>query len=336
MAILAILGETDTIRGGINMSGNSRVNTSGTYATSVSDTVAYRLAGNGGSVDCTLDSAVTELWFHAHIYQATTTSGTQQTLIEFMDTASGNVQLAIRSNDDSAHSAFPQIRSGGSLADLGGSYIFGNKNYKFDIHIKIHATTGIFRVYKNGSMVYEFTGDTSTVNNQIDKIVMKNYSSYTASYRYWSQVIVADESTIGWHLDTLRPTGDESLTNWTGAYSDVDESDHQSTSDTVSSDTVNAEARFSHAGINAVLPDSSHQIKAIVVASATSISSGATPTDYQHLVRVSSATYTSSNMGAVKDGSVEPRYSIWANSPATATTWTYAEVNGMSFGVKNV
>jgi hypothetical protein len=90
--------------------------------------------------------------------------------------------------------------------------------YVLDFHIKIANVGGVIEYYRGGVLKHAFYGDTlNTGYSDIGRIILGCGGSV------FSQCIIADQSTINMHVSTLAPSGAGTLTDWTGAYTDIDD-----------------------------------------------------------------------------------------------------------------
>jgi hypothetical protein len=326
---MAILKTVSGINDIIPQGSDVTTTTSATYHDS--DLSDYALDVNGSSPNSQfyvdINSAQTEMWLHFTLYDDSDYSGSH---IDFIDSASGNVQFDLYVHG----SQLFDIRKYDSgtvtlISDM--SYPVDSKN-EWDIYLKIHATTGEVKVYKNKVLVGSFNGDTSTDNNQIDRLLFKS-TSPDWNQAYYSQIIIADENTIGFKLASLTPNADDSTVNWTGDYTDIDEFTLGGT-DFITSDTLNAVALFNKANLNTLY--NGWEVKGLTISTRYDISAGSTVNDLQHAVKTGGNTYTGASLGTVKDGTVHVKQTLFATNPDTSNPWTTTEINGSSIGCKVV
>lgn len=91
-----------------------------------------------------------------------------------------------------------------------------------DIYWNIDAVNGFHRVFVDGILVYQFLGDTATGGGPIRYICFGNSNGGNDIDWCWhSELIVADEPTIGARLYTLGITGEGTDQDWVGAHTDV-------------------------------------------------------------------------------------------------------------------
>ena len=331
MTIYAIMAETEHTTGVFTGSMLS----SGTYASTLSDNYSMKCIGVDYA-DVPLNQSISDVWMHAHIYINQNSQGNANDFLQFINSSSGLPQITLRGNDVSPMTFSAYLDSGSGLSALTGSFTVPNTTeVDFDVHVKIHSTLGEISVYINGVSAYSYTGDTSTVNNNFDNVKISSYSDSTFYSTNWSQIILADEPTIGWLLDTLRATSNDSLGSWSGDFSAIDEVDYTASSDFISSDTSADIATFGHNGYDTSIDTSTYVVRGVVVSSSAAIQSGSTVTDMSHAVKVGATVYPSTALGMTGGGVVDNNQTLWDTNPATSSAWTFTDLNALKFGVKN-
>ena len=144
----------------------------------------------------------------------------------------------------------------------------------------------------------------------------------------YTQVIVADEPTIGWRLKTAPATGAGATTDWTGTYAEIDEA-VVSDVDFINSATANQVELFTH---SATIPTGYTVRGVVVTARAKKGLSG--PANIQLALRSSGTTYFSSSQ-ALGLG-YGAHVGIWETDPATAADFTSSAIASLQFGVKSI
>ena len=199
--------------------------------------------------------------------------------------------------------------------------------FKIDIQVN-YSTTGWVRIYLNGTMVYEFVGNTIASGSTSTSLTKMGFTnSGTSSSMYYSEVIVAERDTRTLSLYTLVPTGNGSGNQWQGSYTDIDEGRANETD--VVSTTAAEQAAFFEIGD---IPAGNYAIQAVkVTAQATRGVTG--PANIQIGVRSAGTTTLSPN---------KPLDSAWTKvnetflvNPTTGLAWTLAEVNAMQIAARS-
>lgn len=269
-------------------------------------------------------------WVHFDLYQEAIVAGTEY--ISLRNTA-GNASQYRLNIDSSGFITVERFKSAvwTALATTSAAAIVANTRQEIDIFYTRSVGSGVFQIYKDGVSLMNFTGDADT-ESTIDQIRFRGLTLNSQEMNV-SQVIVADENTIGWKLATLPPDGNGAQTAWTGDYTAVDEFVYNP-ADFIETNTTNQTETVTVGDINVAF--AAFNVKAVVVAARVTNDSGSAVNDLQAVVRVGGVDYVSSNLSVTKDGSDQARQNIWEVNPATSAAWTQAAVNGVEAGVKSV
>lgn len=144
-----------------------------------------------------------------------------------------------------------------------------------------------------------------------------------------SQVIIADEPTIGWRLATLYPSGTGADTAWTGAYTSIDETVY-SDADFINSGSAAQVSTFALTGPAMT----GYSVRAVVVtARARRGASG--PQNIRMALRSSGTTYPSGSDIALGLG-YAPVQAVWETDPATSSAWVNTAISTLQAGVKSI
>jgi hypothetical protein len=219
------------------------------------------------------------------------------------------------------------------------SKIYSDVWYLIEIHIILHATTGLIHVRVNGVDEIMYTGNTiaagySTISN------FYIFASYTDT---WIDDLIFNDTTGsinnswmgGVKIVGLRPIGPGSSTQWTpstGAnWQCVDEAPI-SEADYVASDIAGALDLYDLASLpdGVCLNVSFLGLKVFNGVSRT----GLTVSYIQNAMRTNSVnTYSSIyNVSTV----MQVQSVLWDLNPITGTTWTYTDINALESGIKLV
>jgi hypothetical protein len=194
-----------------------------------------------------------------------------------------------------------------------------------DLYIDGNSGTGTATLFLSGTERESATADFTSITG-IDELQFHGVNS--AAGCSISQVIVADEPTIGWRLTTVPPTGAGATTDWTGTYAEVDEIVY-SDADFINSSVADQVELFSH---GTAIP-SGYRVRAVVVA-ARAKRGGSGPQSLQLALRSSGTTYVSSTkaLGVGYDGP----FAVWEEDPATTADFTSSSIAALQFGVKSI
>lgn len=210
--------------------------------------------------------------------------------------------------------------------------------HTFDLHVKLHGSTGVIELYMDGNLVADFTGNTMPSAAAADGMSILNmtgsFSPNTGASAFsivWSEVIVANENTLDWRLAELIPTGAGANSGWAGAYTDVDDVTIPGSGDL---DMITAAANDLKSTY--VMGDISGSISGMsivavgVVARARKGTTG--PQHLRGVVRISGTDYETADVSP--EIALAPTFMVWDTNPATSGAWAISAVNGAEFGMK--
>lgn len=276
-------------------------------------------------------SPVSSLWAHMYLYQEAL-PGSSSDYFVFTNADGSETQYKVIMNSDGSWT-FQRWKSG-AFTTIGSTTaavaVIQNGAAEIDFQIVRHPTTGTFNVYKNGTSIFSFSGNTDT-ENTIGRLRFNGFASGAQELNV-SQVIIADESTLTWKLQTLAPDGNGSNTAWTGDYTSIDEAVLDE-GDFIETNTLGTTETATVSNINAAY--AAYNVKAVEVGIRGSNDSGSAINDLQAVVRTGGNNYQSANLGFTKDGSVQSKFAIWNTNPQTSSAWTQSEVNALEVGVRS-
>jgi hypothetical protein len=198
-----------------------------------------------------------------------------------------------------------------------------------DIHAVVNSASGSLKLYLSGTeRIDSGTVDLSSITS-LGKVRCYGASVSVLGFgTYMSQVIVADEPTIGWRLTTVPPTGAGSDTAWTGGYAEIDEVTY-SDADFVNSATANQVETFSH---STTVP-SGYSVRGVAVTARANCGASG-PQNLQLAIRSGGTNYfSSSNLLDVGYGAF---VNIWETDPATSADFTTSALSTLQYGVKSI
>lgn len=276
-------------------------------------------------------TSLTEGWLHVTINIEFFANTNQDfAWVELRDSTTGQSVFQIDGDDGSFNLEYWNGASFTEITPTINSFLTQDTVQKLDFHWKIADTDGVFELFIDEVLAASFTGDTLNAGfTQIDRVRLLNtsHSQNSSLYNvYFSETIVADVSTIGWHLKTLAPTGVGNSTTWTGTFDDVD--DITFNDDTfISSGTAEEVELFTIEDLGAAF-----QVEAVVVA-ARSRTAVTGPQNLQMAIRTGGSNFFSSNVPVGTGFAGEQ--AVWDLNPDTGLPWTNAEVDALEIGVKS-
>lgn len=328
MTILAVGGEAECfefVSGqafAFEATGGRFISTASRYAMKVQQGVS--------EIKLALSATATEIWMHAYIYQEAV--GASDYI--YFETAAGVAGWKIALEANGRYSVYKYSgASWGSALATSASPVLVSDGGQIDVHLKIHAT-GTFNVYKNGTLVVTYAGDTTGDSANIGLIHFYGQSS-SSNDMDLSQVVVTDTvDTRGWVLATLTPSGAGTTNNWTGAYTDIDDTTYDET-DYLSVATTAQLATFAAANIDAAYTGAT--VKAVAVALRAKIDIASAIVNLKAALRVSGTDYLSANLvGPTNDAVSHSGQAVWETDPSTAAAWaSLAAVNAAEVGLKS-
>lgn len=329
MAVLAVGGEADCWEP-VTGQDYAYDTTSGHYESTVSRG-GMKVTQAVSEIELITSQALAEGYIHMYLYQEAV-AGAVADWIQIKK-ANGDPAFRISLNADGTWSA-QKYKSAAWSADLAATAgsVIANDGAAFDVYIKVDGTAGEFRIYKETVEILTFTGDTSIDNLTFGRIHFKGQTG-GANELSVSQVILADESTLGWKLATLNPSGNGVNTQWTGDYTDVDEFVYDDT-DFIEALTTGLIETSAMSDLSALL--GSFNVKALAFATRAENDSGSSINDIQAALRISGTNYFSANLGLPKDGTDHSVQTIFATNPATSGSWSQSVVNALEAGLKSV
>ena len=278
-------------------------------------------------------TGITEGWLHFSAGFELIGTSWDQPFVRLVDSVSGNTVLQV---DGTNAVIAMEYWNGASFTRMNSFGINPNTLITFDIHFKIADTGGRFAIYMNGNLLDEFLGDTNLfASAQVDGIELAggNSTSNTTHEVNYSEVVVADESTIGWRVATIVPNADGTTTGqWTGSFADVDEitaSDADNLNSTVSNDVELMGATNLSTPAGAL-----NGYKAVVAQARVKDDGGSSPLQFQFMVRTGGANYNSATIAL--SSSYTSEENLWLVNPGTTNPWTASEIDALELGVQSI
>lgn len=205
-------------------------------------------------------------------------------------------------------------------------------NGTVDIHFRLHATTGFLNIYADGVGIYSFSGNTlgSSGITSIDRLRLQPADAATtlnSAHNILAEVLVSTQPTINAKVVTLNLTGAGALQQWGGAVGDINSAtDADSTfifESTPGDIATYLAADLPTLGVSEIITQVKMNFRANVEA-------GSPVTRVSPVMRIGGTNYFGSQITPA--GTVGKHSSVFNTSPATATAWTAAEVNGLEMG----
>lgn len=273
-----------------------------------------------------LNTSVSEVWIHAHVYPSGGTNDNSPVLSLYNRTNSRASVRWVTPSSGGGNSTTHRLQytsNGTTWVDILTFYMTANSNL-IDIYFKGGAS-GEAKVFIGGQLQVSASGSWTLNDSTFDSIV---FGSSSSSTNYWGGVIVASEPTINWTIDTIEPNAAGNSSDWTGAYTAIDESTYDD-SDFITTNTVGHKF-LSNLASMAALP-AGRRIAGVCMAARGMITPGAV-SSVNFLSRHGSTDYTHGNVGLVSGGGVRSGQEILELNPAGGA-WTESDITNFQFGV---
>lgn len=267
----------------------------------------------------------TDAWLHFVAIIGTASQNLFNGAWGFWSPDRNDAQVTIQTNPGQG-TARIQAYDGSGAYLLSDSFSIPNvsKLSTWDMHVRIDNLSLLVELYNDEILVRRenFTL-LQTYNLRNFRL---SHGSYTSNWGWhYSQVIVADEPTLGWKLKTLAPAADGDLAEFSGTFADINETTLNN--DTKISADESAQSSFKPASWN--VPAGFE----IVGISLSSYALSDTTAAISHFVRLDGQNYADAsetlNVGWATFRSLRP------TNPATGAPWQPTDINGtaLQFGV---
>jgi hypothetical protein len=235
------------------------------------------------------------------------------------------------SQDQAQPFAVQKVTAAGVITTLGMTTSSFSNNPsspdKVDVYVK-YATAGACRIYINGTLVFNFTGDLTTDGaSALAFFELGSVSIYTntGETNNWSELIVSTEDTRNQSLVTRVPAAAGNADAWAGLYSDVNGLRENDASPNLSSTA----AQIQEYTVNA-LPTGNFAI--LDVTQVARVTRGATgPQHVQLGNRTHSADFLSTDIAPSVAWDTYS-YTTAAN-PSTGVAYTTSELNAAGYNI---
>ena len=213
------------------------------------------------------------------------------------------------------------------------------------------ATSGRFKLAVNGVEMFNLTGDTNpfVARGKLESIYWQGYNTSSGNQarleNAWARFSTGSETAPTFYgpmkVVATVPDADGNYTAWSTTsaasppvyYTEVDELGDPDSTTYVSTNTSAAKATFGHGALGL---DTGDVIKCLSIAQSVLKTSDGGGGAMRAMCRISSTDYFL--MERFPDDASQWTISqwVWEDSPATASAWTEAEVDGAEFGLEYV
>lgn len=274
-------------------------------------------------------SSLTDVWIRFDIATGSIASATQTRPFSWLD-GSGTERVRIKYAGSGTNLLTVEYWNGASFTALTAvSLNMQTIRQTIDLHVVCNTASGSINLYVAGNnRLNSGTIDLSATT------ALRKFRFYGGTVStltvptYVSQVIVADEPTIGWRALTRYPNGAGATGDWTGDYTSVDETIYND-ADFINSSTNGQVETFTQTG-----PAITGYVVRAVCVAARAKKGASGPANVQLALRVSGTDYFSSSKAL--DLGYGAHFNIWEQNPATTADWINTAIDAVQPGVKAI
>ena len=263
-----------------------------------------------------------EVWVTYHTYRINTTPTADRTIFR-----NGGEDFLKHAFSDSENRLL--YWDGSAWVELFSFSEFTTATTRIDIQVKLHATDGAIRFYRNKILEGEFVGN--TIFNSVTTLDSVAIGRYNTSTNAHSAIIVATEDTRPLVYAQLLPSGAGSLTEWTGDASNVSGSTSFSDSTFMSTDLAEQKQTFTLPNLHSSF-ETGWTIETLFVA-ARARRDPDTVADLRIMALSGADEAFGTQVSLTND--VEVVNHQFTVDPATDAAWTIAGVNALEIGVQS-
>lgn len=256
-------------------------------------------------------SLTSEIWFHC-LFRPTNV-GTGQAILTLLD-SSGNAFVRITLPSNGLLQA--QYWNGSAWTNIGSTWAFTlNTNYYLDVHVTLGASGGV-EIFWNGSLVTSGSASLTAYSNLRTFQLRSNTASVST---FWSQIQVADVSTVNHSIATFVPSTAGTDTDGTGTNANMTEA--------VTSDATYVEltaAGQKRSGKNSARAYTG-TVRGVTVGGRLMRVDATGPQKAKPYVLISGTRYYGTTY-TLTTGFADYSYT-WQTNPATGVEWTASDIN---------
>lgn len=274
---------------------------------------------------------LTDCWVRGRLGNLGPSDASAAGFIQLENSSGQGVLRLTATNNPGSGGWYMQYWNGSSWDSEGTLYNPSAAGQHIDVECIIDGSSGRFAWYVGGTLIEELTGDTDLFgSSSIAYVSFYTYGNFEDSYI--SEVVIADEDTRGMRVASIYPTGVGSTGAWTGAYTDVDETDADD-ADYIESGTASQVSTFAMSDLAAALDDMT--VEAFIGSARIQTGAGG-PQNCQIALRTDSTDYYSSNLTGLTTSFKSAFQNVWETNPDTASEWTIAEIEAIELGLRSI
>lgn len=269
------------------------------------------------------NSTTDEWWFHFRAGNTSWHVNENNPIAEITDDNGDRIfMLSFRNRTTEGYYSYLTV-DGSSYTNVRYIPYPNNQARTYDIQLKFTALQAEIRVYVNEilleTMIYAI-GSWKAPKN-----ILFGGSWGASGLMYVSEIIIADGDTRNARLDLLRPVAVGAYGNWDGPVASLSDDDPTTGMTTTSPDQYQSTVLTPYTGANNI---------SNIVQITTSVRGINSPTQLQHLIRMSAVDYltTSFDVPFSKDYQITD----WQENPATSLPWDASDLAAAEFGFKSI
>lgn len=272
-------------------------------------------------------TALNDIWVHFALTDGAGSGGSSAIQALTLTNAAGTDLFRVKW-DINAGTVAMERWNGSAWVAVGSSFSINVEIdvQQIDLHVVGNSATGSADLYVAGTQRATASSVDLSLVASITKL--RHYGRGTVSDIAVSQVVVANESTIGMRVFTVPVSGAGASSDWTGSFANIDEVAY-SDADFINSATANQVSTFAVSAPTLT----GYSVRAVAVtARAKRGSSG--PANLQLALRSSGTTYFSSSIA--QGLGYGANVNVWETDPATGAAWINTAVSSVQPGVKSI
>jgi hypothetical protein len=201
-----------------------------------------------------------------------------------------------------------------------------------DLKVTIDATVGAYQLFKDGTSLISFTGDVDCTSGLVSKIQLRSGATVVGlANTSYSQIVLANESTVGWKLLTLNVTGDNAPGAFLGDWTRVNDHNYVAASvRSVSTDITNSSILFDMTDtvVNSLVIDS------VWTSTRKKRTANAAPTKSVALMKIGATVYEHPDVTTSPPDEEIVSKQRWSANPSNNSGWVPSAVDNLQIGYK--
>jgi hypothetical protein len=278
----------------------------------------------------TLDTPIADAWFHFELGGGGSSAASDADAAPCTISGPTNDLMRILCTNAVAQG---QYWNGAAWVNFGSTYTINlDTCTRLDFHVKLDNATGLFEWYANDALIASFSGDTIlSTDSTVSRFAVRTPQATSSGWNaYFSQFIIADESTVGCKVFQHTLTADGANTGWDGpgfAGYNMGVRSLPQVDTAIYTGTANA---IETAVVDNLLATGLY-IRGVAV-NVAARRSGAGLTKVDPVLRSGGTNYFGTEK-SIGYGNTHARH-IWTTDPATAAAWDSTGVNQIEAGVR--